>query len=50
MEGHEMKEAVVVAACRTAVGRAPGGTLKDTRPFEQISQNGTTHVLGAGIF
>ncbi len=27
-----MKEAVVVAACRTAVGRAPRGTLKDTRP------------------
>ncbi len=32
MEGHKMKEAVVVAACRTAVGRAPRGTLKDTRP------------------
>jgi acetyl-CoA acyltransferase len=27
-----MKEAVVVAACRTAVGKAPRGTLKDTRP------------------
>ena len=27
-----MREAVVVAACRTAVGRAPRGTLKDTRP------------------
>ena len=27
-----MKEAVIVAACRTAVGKAPGGTLKDTRP------------------
>lgn len=27
-----MKEAVVVAACRTAVGRAPRGMLKDTRP------------------
>ncbi|MDJ0762507.1 MAG: thiolase family protein [Myxococcota bacterium] len=27
-----MKEAVIVAACRTAVGKAPRGTLKDTRP------------------
>ncbi len=27
-----MKEAVIVAACRTATGRAPRGTLKDTRP------------------
>jgi acetyl-CoA acyltransferase len=27
-----MREAVVVAACRTAVGKAPRGTLKDTRP------------------
>ena len=27
-----MKEAVIVAACRTAAGRAPRGTLKDTRP------------------
>ncbi len=27
-----MKEAVIVAACRTAVGKAPNGTLKDTRP------------------
>ena len=27
-----MKEAVVVAACRTAVGKAPRGTLKDSRP------------------
>jgi acetyl-CoA acyltransferase len=27
-----MKEAVIVAACRTAVGRAPRGALKDTRP------------------
>ncbi len=27
-----MKEAVIVSACRTAVGRAPRGTLKDTRP------------------
>lgn len=27
-----MKEAVIVAACRTAVGKAPRGALKDTRP------------------
>jgi len=27
-----MKEAVIVSACRTAVGRAPRGMLKDTRP------------------
>ncbi len=27
-----MKEAVVVAACRTAAGKAPRGTLKNTRP------------------
>ncbi len=27
-----MKEAVVVAACRTAAGKAPRGTLKHTRP------------------
>ncbi|MFH1058536.1 MAG: thiolase family protein [Pseudomonadota bacterium] len=27
-----MKEAVIVAACRTAVGRAPRGALRQTRP------------------
>jgi acetyl-CoA acyltransferase len=27
-----MKEAVIVAACRTAVGKAPRGMLKDVRP------------------
>ena len=27
-----MREAVIVAACRTAVGKAPQGILKDTRP------------------
>ena len=31
-----MKEAVIVAACRTAVGRAPRGMLKDVRP-EQMA-------------
>jgi acetyl-CoA acyltransferase len=29
-----MKEAVIVAACRTAAGKAPRGALKDTRPEE----------------
>lgn len=29
-----MKEAVIIAACRTAVGKAPRGMLKDTRPEE----------------
>jgi acetyl-CoA acyltransferase len=33
-EENMMKEAVIVAACRTAVGKAPRGTLKDTRPEE----------------
>ena len=36
-----MREAVIVAACRTAVGKAPRGTLKDVRPEHM----GTT-VLG----
>ena len=27
-----MNQAVIVAACRTAVGRAPRGTLRQTRP------------------
>ena len=36
-----MKEAVVVAACRTAVGKAPRGMLKDTRP-----EHMATTVLG----
>src|SRR5437899_11280651 len=29
-----MKEAVIVSAVRTAVGKAPKGTLRDTRPDE----------------
>src|SRR5258708_8209200 len=29
-----MKDAVIVSAVRTAVGKAPKGTLKDTRPDE----------------
>jgi acetyl-CoA acyltransferase len=32
VEDEMMKEAVIVAACRTAVGKAPRGILKDTRP------------------
>jgi acetyl-CoA acyltransferase len=31
-EDNMMKEAVVVAACRTAAGKAPRGILKNTRP------------------
>jgi len=27
-----MKDAVIVSAVRTAVGKAPKGTLRDTRP------------------
>lgn len=34
MEVFKMKEAVVVSAVRTAVGKAPRGILKDTRPDE----------------
>ena len=29
-----MKDAVIVSAARTAVGRAPAGTLRGTRPDE----------------
>ena len=32
MEDRDMKEAVIVAACRTAVGKAPRGALRNTRP------------------
>ena len=32
-----MKEAVIVSAVRTAVGKAPRGTLKDTRPDEMAA-------------
>jgi len=34
MESSTMREAVVVSAVRTAVGKAPRGILKDTRPDE----------------
>ena len=33
-----MKEAVIVSAVRTAVGKAPKGTLKNTRPEEIKSE------------
>ncbi len=33
----EMKEAVIVSAVRTAVGKAPRGTLKDTRPDDMAA-------------
>jgi len=39
-----MREAVIVAACRTAVGKAPRGTLKDTRP-EQMGCAVLTDLL-----
>ena len=29
-----MRDAVIVSAVRTAVGKAPKGTLRDTRPDE----------------
>ena len=32
-----MREAVIVSAVRTAVGKAPRGTLKDTRPDEMAT-------------
>src|SRR6187549_1434957 len=32
-----MKDAVIVSAARTAVGKAPGGTLRGTRPDELAS-------------
>src|SRR5438128_2593532 len=32
--GEDMNEAVIVSAARTAVGKAPGGTLRGTRPDE----------------
>jgi acetyl-CoA acyltransferase len=32
IKGDNMREAVIVAACRTATGKAPRGTLRNTRP------------------
>lgn len=34
----EMREAVIVSAVRTAIGRAPRGALKDTRPEHTASE------------
>ncbi len=44
-----MREAVVVAAARTAVGKAPKGTLKDTRPDEMAAAAIAEAVKRAGI-
>ncbi len=32
-----MREAVIVDACRTAIGKAPRGMLKDTRPEDMAT-------------
>ena len=37
-----MKHAVIVSAARTAVGKAPGGTLRNTRPDDMAAA-----VIGA---
>lgn len=44
-----MREAVIVAAARTAVGKAPRGTLKDTRPDEMAAVAIGEAVKRAGI-
>lgn len=44
-----MREAVIVAAARTAVGKAPKGTLKDTRPDEMAATAIAEAVKRAGI-
>ena len=44
-----MREAVIVAAARTAVGKAPKGTLKDTRPDEMAAVAIAEAVKRAGI-
>jgi acetyl-CoA acyltransferase len=44
-----MKEAVIVSAVRTAVGKAPKGTLRDTRPDEMgaaVIKEAIARVLG----
>ena len=33
-----MREVVIVSAVRSAVGKAPRGSLKDTRPDEMLGQ------------
>jgi acetyl-CoA acyltransferase len=52
MMGGFMKEAVVVSAVRTAVGKAPRGILKDTRPDEigaLIIQEAVARVPGLKV-
>lgn len=44
-----MREAVVAAAVRTAVGKAPKGSLKDTRPDEMAAAAIAEAVKRAGI-
>ena len=48
-----MKEAVIVSMARTAVGKAPRGTLRNTRPDEMaaaalqdLGLQGATDVIG----
>ncbi|HEV8355062.1 MAG TPA: beta-ketoacyl synthase N-terminal-like domain-containing protein, partial [bacterium] len=46
-----MREAVIVSAVRTAVGKAPRGTLKDTRPDElaaAVIKEAVARVNGLG--
>jgi len=45
-----MKEAVIVAACRTAVGKAPRGMLKDTRPEYMGTAVLSDLIKGLGIW
>jgi acetyl-CoA C-acetyltransferase len=42
--GERMSEAIVVAACRTAIGTARKGSLADTDPFELAA-----HVVGESV-
>jgi acetyl-CoA acyltransferase len=44
LKKRELEDAVIVAACRTAVGRAPKGTLRNTRP-EQMGVTVLKNVL-----
>ena len=44
-----MKEAVIVSAVRTAVGKAPKGTLKNTRPDDLAGAAIKEAVSRAGV-
>lgn len=44
-----MKEAVIVSAVRTAVGKAPKGTLRNTRPDDLAAAAITDAVARAGV-